>query len=1237
MRYDRKEVGKVRVRGCFDLKVFRNICFCVALSVCASGQKVKASLPASAPSFSIRSPLITESRYTPLIKGPATTPNNSLDASSLFIEASTFNTNGAAGGIADGDLNGDGNIDVVVGGGGVVVVLGNGDGSFQAPVNYLSASPGAVVLADVNGDSKLDIVVTIPVLCDSYGNCIEGAIGVLVGNGDGTFEQEVTYGSAGNDANGLVLADVNGDGKLDAIVANCGLFSCPNGDGIVSVLLGNGDGSFRAAVPYDAGSYQTHSISSGDVNGDGRLDIVVANECTGSNCASGSISVLLGNGDGTLQAAALYSSGGLYANAVATGDFNGDGRLDVAVASNVIGVLLGNGDGTFQSTVTYPSGGGGANAIVVSDLNGDGRNDLIATNYCAGTNCANGGGVVAVLVGNGDGSFRAPQSYGSGGYGATALAVADVNGDGKYDVLMVDTCNVTGPGCGIGFFGLILGNGDGTFQAAVSYGSGGYYSNSVAVGDLNADGRTEVVVANYCANSTSCPGGGVVGVLIGDGDGTFRPAITYGSGGNSAESVSVADVNRDGIPDLVVSNVCASSTNCSYGTVGFLLGNGDGTFKSPVSFASGGGGGAHSLAVGDVNADGKLDVVIANYCVSSSNCINGVVGVLLGNGDGTFQNATAFNSGGYFPWSVALADVNGDGKLDIVMGNECAAQGECTAGLVSVLIGNGDGTFHSAVVYGSGGFNAQAVVAGDVNSDGKIDIAVENGGGGVGVLLGNGDGTFQTAVVAATPASNGLGQMVLADLNGDGVLDIASAVANFVALGNGDGTFQPAIALGFVGQGIAAGDFNGDGKVDLAVGGVTILLHNAFEIQVTKTTLTSSSNPSINGQSITFTAIVSAAAGGVPSGTVTFYDGGSILGESSLDGTGSATFSTSTLGLGTHSISAKYSGDSNFAPSTSLVLSQLVQGSVALLIPTALDFGNQTIGIGSSPQNVALSNVGNISLSISSIGVSGVNSSDFAETNTCPSSLPPNGSCTITITFKPLAVGTRSASVNVTDNALGSPQSILVSGVGLSPGVTFSVSSLKFPTQIVFTTSAIQTTTLTNSGAGILTISRIAATSQFLQTNTCGASISPGGSCTISVRFKPTTKGQVAGSIAITDNAPGSPQKVKLTGVGTFIQTNPVSEKFGNQPVGTTSVARQVIISNKGNSTVSISSIAITGTNTDDFAETNTCGSSLASGASCKIVVTFTPTAKGKRTANVAITDNGGGSPQMVGLSGTGT
>jgi hypothetical protein len=392
-------------------------------------------------------------------------------------------------------------------------------------------------------------------------------------------------------------------------------------------------------------------------------------------------------------------------------------------------------------------------------------------------------------------------------------------------------------------------------------------------------------------------------------------------------------------------------------------------------------------------------------------------------------------------------------------------------------------------------------------------------------------------VTFATAGNDG-GALALADFNGDKTLDVASGYGDALLLGNGDGTLQSPLTLGASGQGIAVGDFNRDGRPDLVVGGfygdtsVSVLLNISTGFNpATTTALTSTPNPSGFGQSVTFTATVTAQRGGTPTGTATFFDGPTSLGSGSLNSSGVATFATSSLAVATHSMTATYNGDANFDPSTSPVLYQIVQG----------------------------------------------------------------------------------------------------------PAVALSPTNITFPTTLVFTTSAVQTVTLTNTGLGTLTISNIAATGPFVQTNTCGTTVAPGASCTISVRFKPTNKGQLTGSVTITDNAPGSPQRVKLTGVGTFIQMNPTSESFGNQPVGTTSVPRKVIVSNKGNSTVSISSIAITGTNAGDFAQTNTCGTSLASGASCKVVVTFTPSAKGKRTANVAITDNGGGSPQLVALSGTGT
>lgn len=371
---------------------------------------------------------------------------------------------------------------------------------------------------------------------------------------------------------------------------------------------------------------------------------------------------------------------------------------------------------------------------------------------------------------------------------------------------------------------------------------------------------------------------------------------------------------------------------------------------------------------------------------------------------------------------------------------------------------------------------------------------------------------------------------------------------------------------------------------------------------------------------------------------MSFLDGTANIGNSSLNNSGVAVFSISTLSVGTHSITASYQGDANFAPSTSPVLQQIVQGAVVLLSPPNLNFGNETVGIPSVPQVSTLTNTGNIALTVTSTAITGANSSDFGAKSTCPTSLGPGSSCSITATFTPSATGTRTAALTITDNAAGSPQALSFTGIGVSPTVTFSPTSLTFATQLVFTQSNAQTVSLTNTGLGILTIASISASGQFAETNTCGATVNPGASCTISVTFNPKSKGSLTGSISVTDNAPGSPQKVTLTGIGTYIQLAPTSLNFGTQPVGTKSLPKKITVTNKGSAAVSISGVSITGTNAGDFAiGSNTCRASLASGASCFVKVTFTPSARGKRTANVSVSDNGGGSPQKVSLTGTGT
>jgi hypothetical protein len=459
-----------------------------------------------------------------------------------------------------------------------------------------------------------------------------------------------------------------------------------------------------------------------------------------------------------------------------------------------------------------------------------------------------------------------------------------------------------------------------------------------------------------------------VSVLLGNGDGTFQPAVNYPVG-SGARSVTVGDFNGDGKLDLAVANL-------SDNNVTTLLGNGDGTFAAAGNYAVGTG--AVSVAAGDFNGDGKLDLAVANFYSAN-------VSVLLGNGNGTFQ-PLAFRTlpPGLHPSSIALGDFNADGRLDLAVGKSLGTN-------VSVLLGNGDGTFQDAVDYPTGNV-PYWVTVGDFNGDGKLDLAVANeGSNNVSVLLGNGNGSFATAV-------------------------------NYLAGG-------APIALG-------AADFNGDGKVDLAVANegtdnVSVLLNTTKP--ATSTSLASSLNPSGLGQAVTFTATVSSAQG-TPTGSVTFKDAASTLGSGTLSG-GTATFTTSSLAAGSHSIRAFYSGDSDFASSTSAALMQSVLAPAVGLVPNSLDFGDQTLGTTSALQTVILTNTGNDDLTLTKIGTTG----DFAETDNCGSSVAAGVSCTLSVRFTPTATGLRSGSITIEDNATDSPQSITLSGIGTGLETTTSI------------------------------------------------------------------------------------------------------------------------------------------------------------------------------------------------------
>jgi hypothetical protein len=363
------------------------------------------------------------------------------------------------------------------------------------------------------------------------------------------------------------------------------------------------------------------------------------------------------------------------------------------------------------------------------------------------------------------------------------------------------------------------------------------------------------------------------------------------------------------------------------------------------------------------------------------------------------------------------------------------------------------------------------------------------------------------------------------------------------------------------------------------------------------------------------------------------------------------TFSPTAVQSYSGTISIGYVGDTvgDRATATFAVTGAGTGTPAASITPAGpLAFGNQTVNTTSATQTLTLSNAGTAALSISSIAISGANPADFAETNNCGSSLAAGASCAIQVSFTPASVASFSASVAITDNATGSPQSVSLTGTGTAvpvPVATLAPTSLAF-SATTGTTSAAQTTTLTNSGNAALNIASIAIggtnPADFSETNNCPASLAAGASCTVSVKFAPASVASYTAALAVTDNASGSPHTVALSGTGTAAPApvavlTPSSFSFGSIVTGSSSSPQSATLSNTGNAALSISGISIGGSNASDFAETNTCGSSLAPGATCTIAVTFTPATAASLTATLSVADNASNSPQTVTLNGTGT
>jgi Bacterial Ig-like domain (group 3)/FG-GAP-like repeat len=529
---------------------------------------------------------------------------------------------------------------------------------------------------------------------------------------------------------------------------------------------------------------------------------------------------------------------------------------------------------------------------------------------------------------------------------------------------------------------------------------------SIAVGDFNNDGIADLVSAGV--------NDGLLSVMIGNGNGTFKPRVTYAAPiGSDPSTVVVGDFNCDGKQDLAVVNGFGGAE-----TLSIFLGNGDGTFQAQVPYNAGTD--PVGLVVGDFNGDGFADLAAVDRQ-------NNTVNVMLGNGDGTFQALVAYPVGN-LPYAAVIGDFDGDGNLDLAVNNS-------DDGTVSVLFGNGDGTFRPQVTY-TVGTAPRSLAVGDFNGDGVLDLAVTNyNDNTVTILLGKSDhsGTFLVQAPVLATGTNPAG-IAVGDFNGDGFTDLV--VTNFGAntfsifLGKGDGTFQPQVAfagnLGNSPYPVAVGDFDGDGTADLAianyadqsasvllgvqaetlaVSNVTVTGPGTHNVRAsypgdtvyagsnsttvplvgllgTTTVLTSSAESVPTGTPFTFTATVTSTSG-TPTGSVSFYDSTTLLGTATLSSTGVATF-TDTLSAGTHSVTATYTGDNNYSASTS--------AAISVTVTTDTDFV-----VGSANQSGLVNPGGKVAFAIVVVSVNGAYNAPVALT---AAGLPAGA----TATFSPSSV-----------------------------------------------------------------------------------------------------------------------------------------------------------------------------------------------------------------------------------------